>query len=746
MYTATTILKRNKYAFIQIMLIWVLVFCGGRADAQVYANTQSNATYSCNGLAGCGTAGVTGGPNAVSVSLLDSAVVRSAKSILGLGAGGNTYLQLNFPGTIPAGSSAYIKIGTPTVTGLVTGLLGILSLSGSSIYVDACSYNGTSTSTVSASANNNLAMIRNASGELFLKITPPAAAGSYNSLQLKVEAPVLELLVSAVSVPVYYGMYDNTTAVCSEQPVFTDIGSISGVSVNLSTAVVNPQNAIDASTTTYSVLTTGTVTLGGTTSQTIFYNGLSSATDEVRVLLSIPPSILNLGLFNNIKVQTFNGTTATSSVQTVTNSLLGLDLLTLFGSNAIIPVYFKTTSPFDRIVISTTTFVGALGANTVNIYDVKRVPATPVITSPLNDTVTICQGTSAALAVDAPPVGITLNWYASSALTDVTVINTGATYTTPVLNTATTYWVAAKKTNCPTESDRVPMRVLVNAAPSAPSFAGPVTVCKDSTKTLTVTSPATNTVYRWYKAASGGTSIFTGNAYTTSALAADTTLYVDAYNTVTTCTSISRTAVAITVTTVPNTVAASQSLCSGLAPAAFTSTLPATTGSNTFQWQQSTDNLVFTTASGTATGITYTAPALSQTTYYRRVTTLSSCASRSNVITVTVSPLPAITYNNALFSCLGDNAVALVYTNTTGSPNQYSITWTSAPAGLPNVTNATLTGTSGNISLQILPAATVGVYNGVLTVKNSGCTSTNNNFSLTIQAHPSVTPVGTSYQ
>lgn len=740
MHHKPAILNRNKYLLSCILLILMTMLWADRVQAQVYANTQSNNTYGC--IITCGTSGVTGAPNAVSVSLTDSAVVRSAKAILGA-TGGNAYLQLNFATPIPAGGTVYVKIGTPTATGLLTPLLGILGLAGSNISVDA--YTGTTLT--SASANNNLLMLRNASNELFLRITPPVAAGTYSGVRVNASAPVLELLASILTVPVYYAMYNSSVPTCTEQPVYTDLGAVSGVNVNLTTAVVNPHYAIDNSNATAAVLTPGTLSVGSTTSQTIYFSNLSVATDEVRVLLSVPPSILSLGLFNNIHVQTFNGNTATSTVQPVSNSLLGLDLLGLFGSNAVIPVYFKTTSAFDKVVISTTAFVGAVGQNTVNVYDVRRVPAKPTFTNPLNDTVTICPGTAASLAVDAPLSGNTLNWYASSSLTDVTVINTGTTYTTPVLNTATTYWVATKNANCPTESDRVPLRVLMNTLPVAPGFTGPVTVCKDSTKTLTVTTPAANTVYRWYKVSSGGTAFFTGNAYTTSALAADTIFYVDAYNTVTTCVSSARTTVSVTVSVVPNTIASDQSVCSGLAPAAFTSALPATVGSNTFQWQQSTDSVSFITAAGSTTnGITYTAPALTQTTYYRRVTTLGGCASRSNVIKVTVSPLPAINFSNTLYSCLGDNAVALVYTGTTNSPDQYSIVWTGSPTGLANVSNASFSGTSGNISILIQPAAAVGLYNGVLTVKNSSCTSTNYNFSLTIQAHPNVTPVATSFQ
>src|SRR5690606_20162899 len=83
-------------------------------------------------------------------------------------------------------------------------------------------------------------------------------------------------------------------------------------------------------------------------------------------------------------------------------------------------------------------------------------------------------------------------------------------------------------------------------------------------------------------------------------------------------------------------------VCSGGDPAAFTQTT-ASTGSGTlgYQWQQSPNNNIFTNISG-ATSTTYNVPAgLSQTTYYRRVSTSTlngvSCTANSNVLTVTVN-------------------------------------------------------------------------------------------------------------
>lgn len=475
-----------------LTVLLLMLVTNGRLNAQViYATGQSSTTYSCNAL-GCGSnTGITTPGNAVSASLSDSAIIRSGKSVLGLTAGGNASLTLKYANEIPVNGTTYIKIGTPVVTGLVTGLLGILGLVNSNIYVDAYHLG-----VVSTSSSNNVTMVNNGAGELFIKMAPPV---SYDSIRIRVEAPVLEL-ISTLALPVYYAKYDTTTTTCSEQALYTNLGATTGgVSLNLATAVTNPPFAIDNNTTTTaSVITTGTVALGASASQTIFFNGLSASTDEVRALISVPVSLLSLGLFSNIQVQTFNGSTATSAVQSVSSALVGLDLLGLFASTAIIPVYFKSTAAFDRVVVSVSQVVSVALPSSVNVYDVRRVPGKPTFTLPVNDTVYTCSGSTALLAVDPALSGNVLRWYASSALTDVTVINSGNTYTTPALTAITTYWIANKKTACVTESERVPVRVLINPLPTITLGGNPL-ICQAATVaplsfSATTNAPATYSV------------------------------------------------------------------------------------------------------------------------------------------------------------------------------------------------------------------------------------------------------------
>lgn len=102
---------------------------------------------------------------------------------------------------------------------------------------------------------------------------------------------------------------------------------------------------------------------------------------------------------------------------------------------------------------------------------------------------------------------------------------------------------------------------------------------------------------------------------------------------------------------------------------------------------------------------------------------------------VIVSSLTAAT---RCYNATSQNS-SITYSLTTGSPTLYSITWdaTALAAGLVNVSNASIT--SSPLTVPVAAGVVAGTYNGTLTVTNaSGCTSTGNSFTLTINAKPTI--------
>lgn len=251
----------------------------------------------------------------------------------------------------------------------------------------------------------------------------------------------------------------------------------------------------------------------------------------------------------------------------------------------------------------------AFGTVTVN-----PIPAAPTALG-----TTICAGTTTTLTATAP--GGTYQWF--NAPVAGTLLFTGASYTTPVLGTTTTYYVETTVAGC--TSARTPVTVTVNVAPVAPTVSG-TTICAGGTATLTATAPGG--FYQWFNAPVGGLLVDTGVTITTPPLITTTTYYVS--STAGGCTG-PRTPVTVTVNPIPAApTAPGTSICTG-----NTATLTAIAPGGTYEWYDLAvgGTLLQTSAS-------YTTPVLTATTTYYVQTTVAGCTSSRTPVTVTVNPIP----------------------------------------------------------------------------------------------------------
>ncbi|RZK41935.1 MAG: gliding motility-associated C-terminal domain-containing protein [Pedobacter sp.] len=157
----------------------------------------------------------------------------------------------------------------------------------------------------------------------------------------------------------------------------------------------------------------------------------------------------------------------------------------------------------------------------------------------------ICIGSQAVLTVQNVQAGATYQWFSTAA--GGTVLFTGPTYTTPVLNASTDYYVQATNSNgCTNAGGRIKVTVTVSGRPNIPTLASTaISTCTGSTATITVSNPQAGVTYSYYTAATGGTSVGNGVTFTTAALTTTTTFYVEA--TAGSCSSASRTAVTVTI-------------------------------------------------------------------------------------------------------------------------------------------------------------------------------------------------------
>ncbi len=137
--------------------------------------------------------------------------------------------------------------------------------------------------------------------------------------------------------------------------------------------------------------------------------------------------------------------------------------------------------------------------------------------------------------------GTTINWY--DAAVGGNLLTTGNTYTTPVINATTNYYVDA---GC--MSNRKLVTATVYTTPTTP-VADQTTYTNCGSGSVTIKASSNIGNINWYTTATGGTSVYTGNIFTTPVISTNTTYYAEASNNG--CVNTNRTPVNIVIYTPP---------------------------------------------------------------------------------------------------------------------------------------------------------------------------------------------------
>ncbi|MCK7558328.1 hypothetical protein MKQ70_26330 [Chitinophaga sedimenti] len=259
----------------------------------------------------------------------------------------------------------------------------------------------------------------------------------------------------------------------------------------------------------------------------------------------------------------------------------------------------------------------------------------------VNNSLTACRGTTVTFSVQNPQPGVTYRWY--DALTGGNLVGTGADFTTPSLTGRSSYFVEGiSATGCNSPSRTTAIANIIDP-PTPPAVQAPeVTVCRGNTTVLAVDGEDVNYIYRWYDAPTGGNQVGSGGQFTTPAMNATTTYYVDAATTSGTCVSASRTAVKVNVVEQPAApVLANAGIVSACAGATATFSVQNILPGATYRWYDAPTggNLVYTGASF-VTGV-LSGPA----TYYVETVLSGTCVSSTRAqatANITVAPVAPV--------------------------------------------------------------------------------------------------------
>ena len=374
------------------------------------------------------------------------------------------------------------------------------------------------------------------------------------------------------------------------------------------------------------------------------------------------------------------------------------------------------TSTSTYYVIAT--LDGCSGASATATATINAIPALPTVTAGAR-----CGAGEVNLSATAGENGNQVRWY------DVAeggeAISTEDNFTTPSINTTTSYYVVSYNSNTQCIGARQEVVATINSIPVSP-VAEDATLCGPGVATLNAV-PADNCICQWFNAnnapITSGISTDT-KTLTTSNLSSNTDYYVRSFNPETSCYS-ENTTVQVTVATIPGMASASNKSRCG----AGSITLTATPGSNAdnCHWYNANNEFLYE-------GTSYTIDNLEETTNYicKSYNSTTGCESNATrTVTATINPIPDIPTVNGNNPICGSGAIQM-----TGVPG--------TNATVCRWINGNDTTTNNNFSTGNISQSTdylVQSYNA-----NTHCASDNITVSVVVNSLPAAPQTGNDSQ
>ncbi|MBB1149045.1 DUF11 domain-containing protein [Myroides sp. NP-2] len=375
-----------------LFLVLLVPLVHGYGQTKVFAAYESHATGLKGGLLGDP---VVDQPEAVNQRDNEYATLYASPGVAVELGGYKSYLQLQFPVTLEAGTWSYIQLeGDSNLFSALLGgslgeglgrVLGAILLGKQEIKIEALNSDN---DVVLTRTNNqgfnidNVRLIQDQQGNYLLAIKPDVA---YSKIKISNKALSLVGLFAEYELKVYEAFtYTENASICGK-PLGT---SFDGKGINLSVLPIGDgklSQAIDDSLESYSTLKSASlldVNIGGYLSQYFYFSNKTTPETTVNIKLSTTKgtNVANLDLLGSVEVIAWNENNVVYRMPLSGGIIREINVLGLLGRGEPVTVTIAPTKVFDKLEIRLNSPIGlTLLGSSLNIYDVESYDGTTCI-------------------------------------------------------------------------------------------------------------------------------------------------------------------------------------------------------------------------------------------------------------------------------------------------------------------------------------------------------------------------------
>ncbi|MDG4949606.1 cadherin-like domain-containing protein [Weeksellaceae bacterium KMM 9724] len=317
------------------------------------------------------------------------ATLKSGAGILfGLGNQYEGYVEMGYDQPMSAGTTSYIRIDFEetildglvggSLGNVVSGLLDNLILGDHFFRVDVKDANSNiihtaSSNAASAGGDGTIRVVQDAAGRYYIAVTPTS---DYQSVRITdTTNSVLGLLAQPNTMNVYGMCTDMVTDPCFGP--FATSYEHSGLSLSVNdlggAGVTNMSYAINGNTTNYSEISNGTLGIGASTKQWIYFNSVSNENDIARIQFKTQGGVVDADLLGGLEIKAYLANNEVYSLTSQNGLINGINVADLLTNNEMVTLDISPGQRFDRISVGIKTLVQASVFPPIHLYSVDRL-------------------------------------------------------------------------------------------------------------------------------------------------------------------------------------------------------------------------------------------------------------------------------------------------------------------------------------------------------------------------------------